>query len=301
MAYISKAVSGNAHAALRKLRTFLDAREPRLVYFLVNTWQNQAKAITYKELREAILAGDLAEEYLEQWREDYSRFVTRHLLPRWEEAMAEATTQLKEQYPEWFYNTAAEGTSEWMETRAAEFVVNISNTQMEGLRAVIRNASELHMMSVDELARAIRPMVGLYAAQTKANLRYYEKLIENGASPNRARDLSIRYGAKQHRYRAYNIARTELAFGYNKGFYEGVKQAQRDGYVGTVRKIWCTADDERVCPYCGGLEGKTIALDEEFDFPTKLAATNPGIRLTPPAHPSCRCTIIVEPEAPDFK
>ena len=300
MAYISKSVANNANAALRKLRAFLDAREPRLVYFLVNLWHNQGKAITYKDLREAILAGDLAEEYLLQWREDYSRFVTKHLLPSWEEAMAEAAKQLEAQFPDWHYNKAVEGTSEWMETRAAEFVVNISDTQMQGLRAVVRNASELHMLSVDELARAIRPMVGLYPQQTRANLRYYQNLIENGTSPKRAQDLSIRYGAKQHRYRAYNIARTEMAFGYNKGMYEGVKQAQRDGYVGTVRKIWCTAEDERVCPYCGGLEGKEIALDEEFDFPTRLAASNPGIRVTPPAHPSCRCTVIYEPEAPRF-
>lgn len=300
MAYITKAVSDNAHVALRQLRSYLDAREPRLVRFLVNLWNAQGEAITYKELREAILAGDLSEEYLAQWREDYSRFVTKHLLPEWERAMAVAVKALREKYPEWYYNPAADGVSQWMHDRAAEFVVNISDTQMQGLRAVIRNAAELHTMGVDELSRVIRPMVGLYPQQTLANMRYYQNLIDNGVSPKRAQDLSIRYGARQHRYRAYNIARTELAFGYNKGMYEGVKQAQRDGYVGTVRKIWCTADDERVCRYCGGLEGKEIALDEEFNFETKLAAGNPGIRLTPPAHPSCRCTVIYEAEVPKF-
>lgn len=303
MAYINKAASVSAHVALRKLRSFLDASEPRLVQFLVNLWHAQGQAITYKELREAILAGELSTEYLDQWREDYSRFVTRYLLPEWERAMEAAAKEInaKYKYPDWHYKPAAAGASEWMQTRAAEFVTSVSETQMEGLRAVIRHAAELHTMSVDELARTIRPMVGLYAQQAQANIRYYEKLVENGVKPEKARDLSIRYGARQHRYRGYMIARTELAFSYNKGMYEGTKQAQNDGLIGEVIKTWCTADDERVCKICGGLEGKRVAMDEEFNYQTKLSAENPGIRLTPPAHPHCRCTVIYETSAPDFK
>lgn len=299
MAYSSKAVEMQANVALRKLRRFLDASEPRLVYFLVNLWKNQGDAITYKELRESILAGELVTDYLEEWREDYSRFVTERLLPEWEKAMSVAEKDLIATHPDWKYNTAAFGSSEWMRDRAAEFVTSVSDTQIDGLRAVIRNASVLHTMSVDELARAIRPMVGLYAAQATANLKYYEKLIENGVNQNRARDLSIRYGARQHRYRAFMISRTELAFGYNKGMYEGVKQAQRDGYVGETKKIWCTALDERVCSSCGVLEGKEIAMDDEFNYYTKLQYTNPGIRRTPPSHPNCRCTVMYITSSPE--
>lgn len=300
MAYSSSAVSAQAKVALRKLRSFLDASEPRLVYFLVNLWKAQGDAITYKELREAILAGELSEEHLEQWREDYTRFVAKRLLPEWEEAMAIAAANVNAEHPEWRYNPSAIGMYEWVQTRGAEFVTSVSQTQIDGLRAVIRKASTLHTMSVDELARAIRPMVGLYAAQATANLKYYENLIGNGIKPTRARDLSIRYGARQHRYRAFMISRTELAFGYNKGVYEGVKQAQKDGYVGEVRKIWCTALDERVCSTCGALEGKEIAMDDEYNYHTKLQYNNPGIKRTPPAHPNCRCTVIYDTKPPQF-
>ena len=68
-------------AALHKLRTYLNAAEPEMVYYLVNTWNSQGKAITYKELREAVLAGDIDQEYLKQWNDDYSKFVTEHLEP----------------------------------------------------------------------------------------------------------------------------------------------------------------------------------------------------------------------------
>lgn len=300
MAYSSRAVERQAKLALRKLRAFLDAAEPRLVYFLVNLWKDQGDAITYKELREAILVGELSEDYLAEWREDYSRFVTKRLLPEWEKAMAAAAANINADHPEWRYNPSAIGMYEWVQTRGAEFVTSVSETQIEGLRAVIRNAATLHTMSVDELARAIRPMVGLYAAQATANLKYYEKLIENGVKPQRARDLSIRYGARQHRYRAFMISRTELAFGYNKGMYEGVKQAQKDGYVGEAKKIWCTALDERVCSSCGALEGKEISMDDEFNYHTKLQYNNPGIKRTPPAHPNCRCTTLYITQPPEF-
>ena len=138
-------------------------------------------------------------------------------------------------------------------------------------------------------------MVGLTHQQSIANLNYYNKLITSGMSEKKATDLSIRYSARQHRYRAYNIARTELAFAYNQGSYLGIKQAQAAGYMGEAVKIWCTADDERTCEICGALEGKAIAMDDEFGFNTKLSvATTPTIKMVPPAHPSCRCTTIYE-------
>lgn len=233
--------------ALKKLRSYLNASEPEMVYFLVNTWNSQSKAITYKELRAALLQGDIDQAYLQQWHEDYSKFVTEHLEPAWIDAMTAANAEKAAKYPEWNFDPYADGVKKWCETKAADFVTNVTTTQIMGLRAVLKRAAVLEDLSVDQLSRAIRPMVGLTHQQTVANLNYYENLIKNGTSEAKALDLSIRYSARQHRYRAYNIARTELAFAYNQGSYEGTKQAQEAGYMGDVEKIWCTADDERTC------------------------------------------------------
>lgn len=284
--------------ALRKLRSFLDAKEPDLVYFLVNFWRFQGRAITYKELREAILAGDIDQEWIEQWTQDYTKFVNDHLAPAWQEAIETAAAEIEKKYPEWYFDPMSDGVRKWTETKSAEFVTNSTTTQIQGIRAVVQRAAVLNTMSVDQLARAIRPMVGLTHQQGIANLNYYTNLINNGMSEKRAQDLSLRYAARQHRYRGYNIARTELAFAYNKGAHEGIKQAQAAGYMGETVKIWSTADDERVCRICGALEGKRIAMDEDFDFYTKLEYTNPGIKRTPPAHPSCRCAVIYEEISP---
>jgi len=285
-------------AVLQKLRSYLDSAEPGLVRFLVHTWRSQGKAITYKELREAILAGEISAEYLEQWQQDYARFVKEHMEASWLEAMRAAVYEMEEKFPEWFFDPFAEGVKLWVANRAAAFVTNSTDAQIQGLRAIVRRAATLEDMSVDELSRVIRPMVGLTQQQAEANLKYYKSLIDHGISEERAKDLAMRYASRQHRYRAYNIARTELAFAYNHGAHEGIKQAQQKGYMGEVVKIWCTADDERTCEYCGSLEGKQVAMDEEFDFKTKLRT--PGIKLTPPAHPSCRCTVLYEEISPSI-
>lgn len=277
-------------ATLQKLRGFLDAAEPRLVYFLTNLWGAQGKAITYKELREAILSGEISEEYLAEWQQDYSRFVVTNLLPAWEEAMKAATDELAAKYRGWYYNPASSGVENWVKTRSADFVTSVAQTQHDALRAVVERASKYEGRNVDSLARTVRSMVGLTRQQAEANLNYYENLINNGVKEKKAQDLAMKYAARQHRYRGYNIARTELAYAYNMGMDEGIRQAQADGYMGTTVKIWCTADDERVCQTCGGLEGKVIAMDDDFEFSTRLNL--PGIKRIPPAHPGCRCAVM---------
>lgn len=286
---------------LRLLRSFLDKNEPGLVRILVNTWQAQGKAITYKELREAILNGDISEDYMYEWMQDYTYLVEKYMRPAWEMAIVAGVAAIKQKYPEWNFDPMGDGVRAWTAGHAAEFVTNSTATQIEGLRAIVRRAAVLEDMSVDELARAIRPMVGLTKQQSIANMKYYENLLKNGVSNKKAQDLSIRYAARQHRYRGYNIARTELAFAYNQGSYEGIKQAQAAGYMGETVKIWCTADDERVCKICGGLEGKTISMDDDFGFSTKLAGRNATIRRVPPAHPSCRCGVMYKEIAPAIR
>lgn len=280
-------------AVLRRLRSFLDANEPGVVRILVNTWRSQGQAITYKELREAIIAGDISTEYLNDWIQDYNRFVIETMRPAWLDAISAAAQEKAREYPLFSFDPMADGVLEWAKRHAAEFVTNVTTKQIEGLRAVVQRASVLEDISVDELSRIIRPMVGLTKPQTMANMRYYEALRKHGTSEKKARDLAARYAAKQHRYRAYSIARTELADAYNQGAYEGTKQAQAAGYMGRATAKWDAADDERMCPTCGALHGKTVDLDVGFNLPN-------GRRL-PPAHPGCRCAYLIEEVSPPMK
>jgi SPP1 gp7 family putative phage head morphogenesis protein len=81
-------------------------------------------------------------------------------------------------------------------------------------------------------------------------------------------------------YRAEMIARTEVIHASNFATLEGYKQS------GVVQaKEWLTAFDERTCPVCEEMNGKQVKLGSNFD-------TEFGEEQYPPAHPSCRCTLI---------
>lgn len=282
--------TANKDRVLQLLRSYVDTNSPGLVRFLVNMWRSEGQAITYKELREAILAGDITEEWLKDWMQDYSRLVTKHLYPAWLEAMGAAAAELERKHPSWYFNPMAQGVRAWTDAHTATLVTQLSTTQFEALKAVVQRAAVLEDMSVDELARAIRPMVGLTKPQAEANLRYYEKLIENGVSTKRARDLSAKYAARQHRYRAMSIARNELAEAYSAGAHEATKQAIETGYLPRMVKVWSTSLDEfRRCDACKALEGVIVDMDDDFVYEDKKGRRTTALR--PPLHPQCMCAV----------
>lgn len=297
---IQKANAPNV--ALMKLRSFLNTKEPELVKFLVTLWHNQGRAITYKELREAILKGFLTAEIINEWQKDYSKYVIDYIKPLFIEAMEAANDPIIRDDLLWQFDSDTPSISLWNDQNAARFVTSVNDDQIKAIRHVVQRASQLHDFNVDSLARVIRPMVGLNYQQARANLNYYEKMIENGVSEKQAVEKCVRYSARQNRYRAQMIARTELAFTYNQGSYEGTRQAQAAGILGHTIKKWCTADDERTCTLCGGLEGVEIEIDSDYYF-DDVTRINPRLHhktigKVPPAHPHCRCTVLYVETAP---
>lgn len=113
--------------------------------------------------------------------------------------------------------------------------------------------------------------------------------MKEATAAKAARDAAAKYAAKQHRQRAYTIATTELAYAYNKGADDGIIQAQQQGFIGKVKRVWSTAYDDGVCEICSALEGQEIDMDGEFDFKGKSLYA--GQKKTPPAHPRCRCAV----------
>ena len=88
-----------------------------------------------------------------------------------------------------------------------------------------------------------------------------------------------------------------MAFAFNKGMDETIRQAQAEGLMGIVEKRWVTAGTDNVCSICQALDGTQVGMDGEFGFPGRVLF--PGHKLTPPAHPRCRCAVqYVEAEAP---
>lgn len=82
-----KKKSQGGQNALNKLNSFLNAASAEPAYILHSTWTNQQNAITYKEIREAIMNGHMSESTFQQWQQDYSKMVSDKLSPVWVKAM----------------------------------------------------------------------------------------------------------------------------------------------------------------------------------------------------------------------
>lgn len=290
-AAIIEKLKGGHGASIAKLKSFLNANEPKTVEWLVNFWNAQGNAVTCKELREAYLNGGITEKQLLKWQKQYSNLVNTALAPQWFAAIKAAGADVKAQYPYFLYEPFVGAMQDYITRHGAELVTALAQEQRDALQAMIANAAHYQGSTADELSRLMRPVIGLTKPQALANLRYYEKVKEEllKAHPRmteaeaaaKAREAAAKYSAKQHRCRAMNIARTELAAAYNQGHYGAIKDAQAQGYIGECEKFFVTADDERTCPICGAIDGETKKMDDPFSFGKPL----------PPVHPSCRCAV----------
>lgn len=290
---------------LDQLNSFIEAGQAEPTFWLARIWEDQQNAITYKELREAILNGHMDEATLQAWQNDYATFVNETLKPLWLDSMNQAAANVAAKYPVYFFDPMEQGVRSWINTHGSEWVTLVSNEQREAINTLLHR-SYSGDWSVDELSRAIRPTIGLNKMQSMATMNYYKHVKETlqknnptmkeATAAKYAREASHKYAGKLHRQRAYTIATTEMAFAYNKGADEGIRQAQEQGLMGMTRKVWSTAADERVCEICGALEGQTIDMDGDFNFKGKTLYS--GQKRTPPAHPRCRCAVAYEEISP---
>lgn len=280
---------------LEALRSYLDRREPKIARWLVNTWNAEREAIKYEELEYATTNKEVPLEWLLQWQQDYAEFIKNVLDPEWRAAVKSAGSKIEEKIREgvqagemFSFTPTGQRIEQWIQTRGGELIAQLSQTQLDAVRAILRHYTVEVPVSPQELGRILRPVIGLTEKQAKAVQRFRESLLAEGMNPRQAERQALKYAGQLHRFRALRIARTELAFAYNQGQYEAIRQAQEAGILrGRVVKEWMTAEDERVCPHCGPLDGQIIGFEETFPGATKIL---PQIQ-TPPAHPLCRCTV----------
>lgn len=306
---IKKKKSKNAQKVLDKLKEYLESSkatgEP--IQILCRFWEDQQTVITYQELRQSVMDGALSSETIRLWQQDYSILVANQLSKMWTNAFkAGAAKQSLLEGLDFKFDMQMPGITKWINERGAEFVTVSTQEQKNAIAALLtKKMRDNH--SVDELARMIRPCVGLTEGQAKANVKYYDSIVANlkkehprmkpESMRKKARDAAAKYAERQHRQRAMMIAQTESAFAYNRGADEGIRQAQSQNLLGIVKKRWSTSGDNAVCSICSALEGVEIEMDADFDFKGKVLFS--GHHMLPPAHPRCACAIeYIEVEKP---
>lgn len=171
----------------------------------------------------------------------------------------------------------------WAQEHAGELVTDITKSGRAAVRQVMTRALQGEL-SPREAAKLIRSVVGLTDMQADAVLNLRAKLLAKGRSAAQVEKETARYASRLLRHRAETIARTETVAAANEGQRQLWAQAQDRGLLraGQLRR-WVTTPDERLCPVCRLLDGKTAALDGTF----------PGGLLNPPAHPNCRCATVL--------
>ena len=299
----------NAKEILEKLRTYLDNENAEPIKILCGFWKDQQDAITYQELRVLVEQGYLDEVTARLWQQDYSVLVKDRMPKIWGDAMIAGSISqpvMDKALSAFTFNTQTPGVVEWMRSRGATLVTSSTQTQKDAISLLLEEKIR-EKYTVDELARLIRPTIGLYRQQTSAVEKYYSNMVESLTKDHprtkpevirqRALTQSTKYAERLHRQRAMTIAQTEMAYAYNYGADEGVRQAQADFLIGKVDKKWCTSGDDNVCPECEQLDGTIIGMDEIFFSGNKMENDISG--LYPPLHPRCACAVeYIETEAP---
>ena len=156
----------------------------------------------------------------------------------------------------------------------------------EAIIQYIKDTADLNAMSINaETEKQIRATLaqGIRNNETTQQLQSRVNQVFGTASTNRA----------------WLIAQTECALAQNYADVEAWKQTEV-----VEAKEWFTAEDEKVCGWCADMDGKILALDENFfdkgdrfvftDAHDHQHSMNLDYRSIgePPLHPGCRCVLL---------
>jgi len=186
----------------------------------------------------------------------------------------------------------------WARLRAGKMIAQIQDEQLIAIRRIIANAIA-EGVTVPQAAKQIQQVVGLHDRWQRAVDNSYERdvqrYIADGVKPTRAATMAeqnaVKYRQKLIRARARNIARTEVMASQNQGTLMAWMQAGEKGLINLslTKKEWMAGPSGwkgiTVCDICAPLNGQRVPVTSPFDN---------GL-LAPPAHPSCRCRMILIP------
>ena len=168
-------------------------------------------------------------------------------------------------------------------TITADLVRQVSLETKKSLRTVIQQAFRDRLPPA-ATARRIKPLIGLTSRQAQAVRNFRARLVASGLKAELVDARAARYSAKLLRQRSYLIARTETIRSLSAGQQAAWRTARNAGRIPkTSLQRWSVVGDDRLCPICIALSGVKRKIGQQF----------PGGISHPPAHPACRCTLVL--------
>ena len=169
-------------------------------------------------------------------------------------------------------------------TITADLVRQVTRETKKSLRVVLKQAFEDRLPPA-ATARRIKPLIGLHSRQAQAARNFRARLVASGLRADLVDARASRYAAKLLRQRSYLIARTETIRALSAGQQAAWRTARDAGRIPkTSLQRWSVVGDDRLCPICIALSGVKRKIGQQF----------PGGISHPPAHPACRCTLVLE-------
>ena len=264
------------------LRAAIDRESPQLIKWLYSTWTAQADAIKYQEIRNALVTGEIDQAWLDSWSRDYAEFINERWWPvasRTMESAAGLMLNSIDGYPG-SLRIGTEAISAYLRNHAAELIDDLTAQQKLAVRNVL-NWGISSELGPDEMARYLRPFVGLNGPQSTAMLAYRVELEKAGLlSPEQIETKVQDYAVWLNRRRAATIAQTEVSNAFREGQLESMKQLVGPGgwlEGEQIVKTWRTAPG--CCDECRDMGGETVPIDQPYS----------NDLMTAGAHPHCYC------------
>lgn len=276
-------ISG-AEASL-SLRRFLGPKEPVVLRDVLRLWKTQAAMISERDIRGMMSSGqtphDLIAAFERMNADAFNEKIGPVAIAGMESAADDMGRHLKRVLPKSDF-LPKPFIQEFVNQRGASLITRLNQDMKDAISSILKQYVIQEPMGYFPLSKMIRTNIGLTERFSNAVSKRYNDLIAQGFTADQALADAERYAAFLHNVRAMNIARTELAEAYGEGQIDVLRNARDDGTItARIEKTWATADDERVCDECGGLDGESVGLDENF--------SNGSDRN--PAHNSCRCVV----------
>lgn len=201
----------------------------------------------------------------------------------------EVPAELPTKFPGDLMNPRAQA---YIRTEGLNRAVNLWKPTVEAARTMIQTGLA-EGTTTQQIARNLRQVIGLLPGQGKQLMAYNQGLMEAGTPPAKIDTLTDTFAAKLLRRRTMTIARTETNAALNVAadtFFEAAR-AQANLAPDSLRRFWLITYDGRTCDICRPIP----SMNEDGHLFTEPFATPNGPQQRPPAHPNCRCVVIVRP------
>lgn len=273
-------------SSLADLRAYLSSGEPKMARGLRRLRTAQAALITQEAAKRIIEQGRLPQGVMDEMTRLARAFVETQASAAYRDALGAAGGRIagevnRARKQEFMFDSTEARVVGWMVQRGGELIVELTAAQYSSINALLVHQAFIGITSPYQMANMLKPEVGLLARHAQAVARLNMELFAEGLPAETILKQTAKYADFLHKYRTQNIARTELSSAYNRGQLESILQARDDGYLAGVEKTWLTAEDERTCDDCDGLDGETVGVDDNFSNGLESA----------PAHPGCRCSV----------